>query len=67
VSLPDVHVTVICSRGTYVRALADDIGRKLGCGAHLAALTRTRIGPYLLSEALTLEEVRARRAGGSVA
>jgi tRNA pseudouridine55 synthase len=46
---------VQCSSGTYIRVLADDIGAKLGCGAHLAALVRTAIGPFRLEQALTLE------------
>ncbi len=61
VALPDVAFTVVCSRGTYVRTLADDIGRKLGCGAHLTALCRTRIGPYRLGDAASLEELQTRR------
>jgi tRNA pseudouridine55 synthase len=46
---------VECSGGTYVRVLADDIGQRLGCGAHLCALTRTAVGPHTLAQALTLE------------
>lgn len=46
---------VVCSKGTYVRSLAVDIGRALGCGAHLTALRRTRSGPFGLDEALALE------------
>ena len=46
-----------CSRGTYIRTLAADIGKKVGCGAHLSALTRLYVGPYLLSEAYTLEQL----------
>ena len=43
---PDLHVTVTCSKGTYVRVLAQDIGRKLGCGGCLAALRRTAVGEF---------------------
>jgi tRNA pseudouridine55 synthase len=50
----DLSIEVECSSGTYIRALADDIGTRLGCGAHVAALVRTAIGPYTLAEALTL-------------
>jgi len=45
---------VECSKGTYVRVLAEDIGRALGCGAHLVALRRTRVGPLSLDDAVTL-------------
>jgi tRNA pseudouridine55 synthase len=46
-----------CSKGTYIRTLAEDIGRLLGCGAHLTALRRTRIGRLELADALTLERL----------
>ena len=46
---------VDCSKGTYVRVLAEDIGGALGCGAHLAALVRTRVGPLRLEDAVALE------------
>jgi tRNA pseudouridine55 synthase len=51
----DLDVTVECSTGTYVRALARDLGAALGVGGHLTALRRTRVGPYDLSQAHTLE------------
>jgi tRNA pseudouridine55 synthase len=51
----DVDVAVVCSSGTYVRALARDVGEALGVGAHLTALRRTRVGPFDLSGARTLE------------
>lgn len=50
-------VVVDCSKGTYVRVLAEDIGAALGCGAHLAALRRTRVGALDLSNALTLAQL----------
>ena len=53
----DVEVAVRCSSGTYVRALARDIGAALGTGGHLAALRRTRVGPYRAEEATPLEEL----------
>ncbi|MBA2573681.1 MAG: tRNA pseudouridine(55) synthase TruB [Nocardioidaceae bacterium] len=53
----DVDVTVECSTGTYVRALARDIGASLGVGGHLTALRRTRVGPYDLGQAHTLDEL----------
>ena len=55
--LPFVRFQVACSKGTYARALCDDIGRALGCGAHLYALTRVRSGRFLVEEALTLEQL----------
>lgn len=55
IDLPEVAFTVSCSRGTYVRTLASDMGEMLGCGAHLVALRRTRSGPFSLAEAVSLE------------
>lgn len=52
-----LSLEVECSSGTYIRVLADDIGVRLGCGAHLAALVRTAIGPYTLAQALTLTDL----------
>ena len=54
-SPPSVELRVRCSKGTYVRTLAEDIGAALGTGAHLAALRRTASGPFRLSDALTLD------------
>ncbi|MHA7294666.1 tRNA pseudouridine(55) synthase TruB [Arthrobacter sp. HLT1-21] len=56
-TLQDVDVTVECSSGTYIRALARDLGVSLGVGGHLTALRRTRVGPYSLEQAATLEEL----------
>jgi tRNA pseudouridine55 synthase len=53
----DLDVAVTCSSGTYVRALARDLGAELGVGAHLTALRRTRVGPFLLDAARTLEQL----------
>jgi tRNA pseudouridine55 synthase len=52
-------VRVACSKGTYVRTLAEDIGAALGCGAHLSSLRRTATGPFDLSRAVTLEVLQA--------
>ena len=57
VALPDVRVSVRCSSGTYIRAIARDLGAALGVGGHLAALRRTAVGPFDLSSARTLEEL----------
>lgn len=58
----EVSFELECSKGTYVRTLAHDIGRKLGVGAHLVALRRTAIGPYRVERAWTLEELQRRAA-----
>jgi tRNA pseudouridine55 synthase len=55
----DYSLRVTCSAGTYIRTLAEDIGAKLGTGAHLAELRRTRAGAFALSKAATLEELEA--------
>ncbi|MCC9175949.1 tRNA pseudouridine(55) synthase TruB [Arthrobacter sp. zg-Y179] len=55
--LRDVDVTVDCSSGTYIRALARDLGAALGVGGHLTALRRTCVGPFSLEQASTLEEL----------
>ena len=55
--LVDVDVAVDCSSGTYIRALARDLGDALGVGGHLTALRRTRVGPFTLDQARTLEEL----------
>ncbi|GEB51687.1 tRNA pseudouridine(55) synthase TruB [Streptomyces cacaoi] len=56
----DALVSVVCSSGTYVRALARDVGARLGTGGHLTALRRTRVGPYGLDGAHTLEQLQER-------
>ncbi|GAB1579847.1 tRNA pseudouridine(55) synthase TruB [Bordetella petrii] len=53
------EIDVACSKGTYIRTLAQDIGRVLGCHAHLAALRRTHVGPFSLDRAVTLEALQA--------
>lgn len=60
----DLRLRVVCSAGTYVRALAESIGESLGVGAHLAQLRRTRAGSLSLEGALTLEELEARALSG---
>ena len=57
----DIDILVSCSSGTYVRALARDLGRALGCGAHLTALRRTAVGPFDVDEARTLLTRRVQR------
>lgn len=55
----DVDVAVVCSTGTYVRALARDLGKALGVGGHLTALRRTRVGPFAAASARTVDELAA--------
>jgi tRNA pseudouridine55 synthase len=55
---PDgLRLAILCSKGTYVRSLAVDLGRALGCGAHLSALRRTRSGPFRLVDSIGLDEL----------
>jgi len=54
-----LELTLRCSKGTYVRALAEDIGRELGCGAHLAGLRRTAVGRFALADAVRLDVLEA--------
>lgn len=61
---PIVEFEVDCSAGTYVRSLAHDLGRALGCGAHLESLRRTAAGPYRLADAVPLAVLEADAAGG---
>lgn len=56
IDLLTVHFRVVCSKGTYIRSLANDFGKALDCGAHLSSLRRTRIGNFKIEEAQTLEE-----------
>ncbi|MGO8883078.1 MAG: tRNA pseudouridine(55) synthase TruB [Streptosporangiaceae bacterium] len=58
-SLLDVDLEVICSSGTYIRAIARDLGMALGTGGHLTALRRSRVGPYDLAAARTLDQLAA--------
>ena len=60
-STRDVDVRVECSKGTYIRSLAHDLGAALGVGGHLAALRREAIGPFAVGEAFALEALASRR------
>jgi len=53
IELPEVHFRIECSTGTYIRALARDLGDALGCGAYLKELRRTKIGNFKVADALT--------------
>ena len=57
--LPDIRIRVVCSKGTYIRALARDIGIALHSGAHLTELERTRVGDVRLEDCLALDQVEA--------
>jgi tRNA pseudouridine55 synthase len=59
VEMPVVHFRVVCSTGTYIRSLAYDFGEALGCGAYLSSLCRTRIGEFLLADAMSMEAFEA--------
>jgi tRNA pseudouridine55 synthase len=63
VDLPLFTMRVTCGKGTYIRALAADIGDALGCGGAVARLVRTRVGPYRLEDAVAWPEVREARTG----
>ncbi|MBI4843487.1 MAG: tRNA pseudouridine(55) synthase TruB [Nitrospirae bacterium] len=56
--LPFVRLKVACSKGTYIRTLCNDIGKKLGAGAHMTELQRTAIGQFNINESLTLDELK---------
>ncbi len=56
-SADEVVLNITCSKGTYVRTLAEDLGKVLGCGAHVVGLRRLASGPFSLNQALTLEEL----------
>jgi tRNA pseudouridine55 synthase len=58
VRLPEIDFRVICSKGFYVRTYAHDLGQELGCGAHLAALRRTKSGRFKVDGSVTVEELK---------
>jgi len=58
INLPEVHFKIICTTGTYIRSLANDLGAALGCGGYLSALCRTRIGSFQLKDAWSMEEAK---------
>lgn len=62
--LPEVELTVHCSKGTYIRTLCSDIGERLGCGGCMKSLLRTQAGPFLLKDSLRLGEIEAARDEG---
>lgn len=67
IDLPELRLSVSCSAGTYIRTLCSDIGKALGCGAHLTALRRTASCGFTLEAAATLAEIEAYAAAGRLA
>jgi tRNA pseudouridine55 synthase len=64
---PEFGLAVHCSKGTYVRTLAEDLGKAAGCGAHVTALRRTGVGPYGEQGRVTMEQLEARAQEGTAA
>jgi tRNA pseudouridine55 synthase len=60
INKPEVHFRVVCSKGTYIRSLANDLGAALAVGGYLSELCRTRIGTYSVDDAQTMEQIRDR-------
>jgi tRNA pseudouridine55 synthase len=65
-NVPFVELKVSCSKGTYIRSLAHDVGQKLGCGAYLFSLKRTRVGPFTLTDALSPERISEVKKEGRI-
>lgn len=63
-ALPEIEFDVHCSKGTYIRSLAHDLGAELGCGAHLTALRRTAVAQFSIDDAVPLEQLREAFANG---
>ncbi len=63
IEMPIVSFRVVCTTGTYIRSLANDIGKELGCGGHLSSLCRTRIGAFTLDQSYTMDSLRAHVKG----
>jgi tRNA pseudouridine55 synthase len=59
INLPEIEFRIVCSKGTYIRSLARDLGDILGVGAYLSQLCRTRIGPYTLQDSVNIEDVKS--------
>ena len=59
IALPDVDFTVRCTKGTYVRTICADFGRRLGCGAHMLELRRLQSGSFNLDNAITIDQIKA--------
>lgn len=57
IDLPDIHFTITCSKGTFIRVIADDLGKKLKCGGILLELRRTEIGEFRVDEAIRIDQL----------
>lgn len=66
VDIPRVRMSVTCSKGTYIRTLCYDIGRKLGCGGCMEELIRSRVSRFLLEDSMTLEEIEHKMQDGTL-
>jgi tRNA pseudouridine55 synthase len=62
IALPEISFRIVCSKGTYIRSIARDFGKALKTGAYLAALCRTRIGDFSLTDALEIEDIQPMEA-----
>lgn len=66
VKIPDLTLSVECSKGTYIRTLCHDIGQVLGCGACMTSLLRTKVGMFSLEQAFTLSQIEEKQADGTL-
>jgi tRNA pseudouridine55 synthase len=57
INLPEIHFEIACSKGTYIRVIADDFGKEIGCGGILSSLRRTEIGEFNVKDAFEIEEL----------
>ena len=66
IELPEIHFEIACSKGTYIRVIANDLGEKLGCGGVLSSLRRTKIGAFSVDQSLKMEEFEEKIAQSSL-
>lgn len=64
---PEADIYLECSKGTYVRSIAEDLGQALGCGAHVSALRRTKAGPFSLEDSVTMNTLETLKQNDAVA
>jgi tRNA pseudouridine55 synthase len=67
IDLPDVTMTIHCSKGTYIRTIVDDLGEKLGCGAYVTALHRTNVANYPVDKMMSLSDLEAMQQADGIA
>ena len=58
ISFPEVHFRIVCSKGTYIRAIARDLGKEVNSGAYLSKLCRTRIGEFTIENAISIDSFK---------